>query len=368
MRLLNATRMPASYTMGMKPSGAELLVVVVKGTFDFPHAGAIPKLSAEQAPLVDADTFTGEPGFSATHHECDYAANKPHCDVLLTGSAYAPHGEPAKRVRVSLEAGSVAKSFEVVGDRVWVPSLMGVVGSSPRPFTTMPITYDRAFGGRDATHPDESRHRSYLPNHIGRGFALTTSFRVLEGLPLPNTEESGRPVLEPGGTYQPMSFGPLSRSVPARLKFAGTYDQNWIDNIFPFLPPDFDERYYQAAPADQQMPYPCGGEEVTLINLTPEGRTSFHLPGLAMPIVFYPRHGDNVELNAVVDTLVLEPDLRRFTLTWRASLPLRKNMFEITEVLVGRMPTGWYRARELGKTYYPSLSALSASKAAEART
>ena len=42
-----------------------------------------------------------------------------------------------------------------------------------------------------------------------------------------------------------MALGPLTRSVPRRLKYGGTYDQNWEDNIFPFLPPDFDERYYQ---------------------------------------------------------------------------------------------------------------------------
>jgi len=31
MDLLNATKMQAGYTMGMKPDGRELLVVVVKG-------------------------------------------------------------------------------------------------------------------------------------------------------------------------------------------------------------------------------------------------------------------------------------------------------------------------------------------------
>ncbi len=33
MELINATRMQAGYTMGMEPSGRELLVVVIKGTF-----------------------------------------------------------------------------------------------------------------------------------------------------------------------------------------------------------------------------------------------------------------------------------------------------------------------------------------------
>ena len=46
-----------------------------------------------------ADTFTGEPGFSAPVYEVDFAPRKPRCDVLLVGSAYAPEGRPATRVR-----------------------------------------------------------------------------------------------------------------------------------------------------------------------------------------------------------------------------------------------------------------------------
>jgi hypothetical protein len=37
---------------------------------------------------------------------------------------------------------------------------------------------------------------------------------------------------------------------------------------------------------------------------------------------------------------------------------LRKNIFEVAQVVAGRMPRGWYRARNLGKTYYPSLGEL----------
>ena len=56
---------------------------------------------------------------------------------------------------------------------------------------------------------------------------------------------------------------------------------------------------------------------------------------------------------------------RRFMIVWRASLPLRKNMFEVAQVVAGRMPRGWYRARELGKTYYPSLKKFVDARRAE---
>src|SRR5262245_40526143 len=103
MELLNATKMQAAYTMGMKPDGRELLVVVVKGTFQLPNAEAVPELAPEQVPLVMADEFTGEPGFSAPRYESDFAPFKPRCDVLLNGSAYAPVGQPAERVIVRLK-------------------------------------------------------------------------------------------------------------------------------------------------------------------------------------------------------------------------------------------------------------------------
>src|ERR1019366_8064087 len=112
MELLNATRMQAGYTMGLRPDGRELLVVVVKGTFEFPRGVEEPKLAEKQLPLVEADTFTGEPGLSAPVYESDYAPVKPRCDALLLGSAYAPDGLPAERVRVSLRVGQMHKQFD----------------------------------------------------------------------------------------------------------------------------------------------------------------------------------------------------------------------------------------------------------------
>jgi hypothetical protein len=362
MELLNATKMRAGYTMGMDPSGRELLVVAVKGTFTLPRNGEEPELTPDQISLVDADIFTGEPGFSSPLYESDFAPIKPRCDVLLNGSAYSPRGRAARRVTVSLQVGPVSKSFDVIGNRVWVGALLGAVASQPEPFTVMPISYDRAYGGIDTNDPDPAKHRYYEFNHAGVGFHQQTSREFIDGTPLPNTEEPGRIVDNPRGSYRPMAFGAIARAWQPRVKLAGTYDQNWIDNIFPFLPPDFDELYYQSAPIDQQMPYPQGGEEIVLTNLTPDGHTSFQLPSVNMPVVFYPRHGENKETNAVADTLVIEPDLQRFTMTWRSHIPLRKNMFEIEQILVGEMPRAWYRARELGKTYYPSLGALVAEK------
>ncbi len=74
MQITNGTNMLTGYTMGMKPDGRECIVLVIKATFDIPAHGQPLRLAKEQAPLVMADEFTGEPGYSATLYEVDYAS------------------------------------------------------------------------------------------------------------------------------------------------------------------------------------------------------------------------------------------------------------------------------------------------------
>jgi hypothetical protein len=354
MELQNATKYVAGYTQGLRSDGREHLVVAIKGTFAIPQSGEQLKIAEDQIPLVEADVFIGEPGFSAPVYETDYAAYKPKCDVILNGSAYAPDGKPAIKVPVSMQIGPISKSFYVIGHRVWQKNITGFRPTSTVPFTKMPISYDNAFGGIDETHEKPAKHKACSTNPVGVGFHSNLENELVEGKPLPNTEEPNDPVTKPKGNYQPMAYGPIGRAWQPRAPLAGTYDQNWIDNIFPFLPPDFKDEYYQSAPADQQMPYPSGGEKIRLTNLTPERHTDITLPDLTMPITFYFKDIKEKETNAVVDTIVIEPDESRIMITWRSSVPLRKNMLEVVQVVVGTMSKGWYRALQVGKDYYPS--------------
>ncbi len=358
MELLNATQLLSGYTMGLQPDGRQLLVVVVKGTFTIPRAGEEPQLAKEQVPLITADVFTGEPGFSAPLYESDYAPRKPRCDVLLNGSAYAPQGQPAERVTVSLQVGALRKSFDVVGHRTWHRGLFSASSTRPQAFTVMPISYDNAFGGVDKSHEDPTRHRAVLANSVGVGFHDRPGHASIDGRPLPNTEVTGQPITDPRGSYRPMAFGPFGRAWQPRAALAGTYDEQWRNDVFPFLPADFDERYYQAGPEDQQTVYPQGGEEVVLINLTPAGRTQFRLPKVSVPVEFFRLEGEPESVDAVLDVVLIEPDQQRFILNWRATLPLRKNIFEVPLGIVGRMPNAWYRARSAGQTYTPHLDTL----------
>jgi hypothetical protein len=46
-----------------------------------------------------------------------------------------------------------------------------------------------------------------------------------------------------------------------------------------------------------------------------------------------------------------EPELQRFSLTWRVVRPLRKNMHEIAQVLVGKKGREWWQQR--GQVEFP---------------
>src|SRR6202030_684387 len=132
-----------------------------------------------------------------------------------------------------------------------------------------------------------------------------------------------------------MSFGAIGRNFLARYPLAGTYDQNWQDNVFPFLPADFNPAYFQAAPQDQQVDKIAGGEPVILLNLTPDGRRDFQLPEIDVPVVFVSRKGDRAEMKATVDTVAVDGEAGQLTMVWRTSLPLQRNIFEVKQVVAG---------------------------------
>jgi hypothetical protein len=293
----------------------------------------------------------------------DFAPVKPCCDVLVRGKAYAPGGRPVTQLTAGIRVGQMSKAFSVLGPRQWQSGLLGVAPGLPQPFTEQDISYARAFGGSHPIANDPALRHCYLDNPTGCGwYPRSADSADIVGMPMPSTEELGKPIDSPSGNFRPMALGPLGRGWPQRARFAGTYDEAWLADCFPFLPTDFDHRYFQAAPDDQQTHYLRGGEDVLLLNLTPQERAGFRIPQMEVPVTFFLKKGGHETVQAVIDTLLIDTDTCQVQLTWRVSRPLQRNMFEIAQVLVGTMSTGWWRARELGKDYYPSLSALVKAK------
>ena len=357
MKILNQTRYKHEFTMGMDNSGREYLSLVVKGTFDFPaNPEDTPRVSAEQRPLVMADEASGAPGYSSTLWETDFAFRKTRCDVVLQGAAYAPFGQAAERVRVGIRVGNWLKQFDVVGQREWRVIGPAITATRPYPFTRQPFSYDTAFGGPDRSVHGDPAPPVYRANPVGTGYATLRSNAQISGIPLPNTESPDDPVLSPFGRYLPMAFGPLSRAAPERLQYGGTYDEGWKANVFPFLPADFDERYYQMAPEDQQIDFPITGTPVILGNLTPHGREEFRLPDTALPIKVERGREVCFESRVLPDTLIFDPDAAVFMLVWRIWVPMRRIITEFTEAWIGPPTPAMIRARDEGRGYLRAVS------------
>lgn len=345
--------MLAGLTVFTDKDGRDHCVVVVKGTFEVRQDGAVA-LAEEQQPLVYADKHYGDPGSTSIQYECDFAPFKPRADVIVNGFAFSPTGSPVREMVVGLQVGPVRKVVKVFGDRFWDSGLTGLRPSDPKPFIKMPLIYERAYGGSDHSDPDPKHWGSELRNLVGVGFYVGADLGSVVGRPMPNLEDSRHPISAWSDRPAPASFGGLARGWQPRIKFAGTYDQQWLDQRLPFLPEDFDQQYFQSAPADQQVPYLKGGEVVRCANMSPDGGITFTLPPIGIPITYRFRDR-NVAKEPNLDNLIVEPDQRRFIATWRAAIPLGRKIHALREVTVGHQKPAAPARTASGKPHFKSL-------------
>jgi hypothetical protein len=365
VKLVNETALLAAWTVGFRRDGRELFVVVAKGTYPLVGDGGEPALAEQQMPILKSDVLGPDPATTAPRLEADFAHGKRMCDVLVHGDAHAPDGSRVPSLLARLRIGAIDKSIRVIGPRVWVQGAgTGLATSHPVPFATQSILYDDAFGGTERHPTDEAQVATFLENPVGRGYRKYNL--DVDGAAMPSTEEVGRPVTDPRGTYRPMSFGPLGRSWTPRAGFAGTYDARWLETRCPLWPDDFDDRYFQAAPADQQMPFPHGGETIELTHLVPaslsrDASARARLPRQRVGAIFVHRKGASTMALGNLDTVVIEPGANRFTCTWRMVQPMERDIFDIQEFVVGDPDgglVGQARARAAGKQYVAGLDKL----------
>jgi hypothetical protein len=334
----------ADIAVAMDVTGREHLVVVTKATWRIPEPGQRPK-PIKPEPLVVADAFYGDAGESALRYGSDFARFKPLCDVLFDACAHSPTGKPVRKMDVQVQVGAMQKQVRVHGPRQWQRLLGVTVMDDAQPFTQMPLHHGLAYGGtrwyeKGLLHK-QRLCESHLQNPTGLGFAGRHTTGQMHNQPAPSLEHPKKPVRKPNGGYAPVALSAIARHWSPRRELAGTYDEAWQRDVFPFLPKDFDERFNQVAPVDQQIPYPTGGEPVSLTGvLARHAQLRFVLPALTQVAVQVLDSDDLVhELQPCVDTLLFEPDAGRFSAVWRTALALRRNIGEVQGVAVGPRTT-----------------------------
>lgn len=329
MEILNKTPFKVFAAPAVCQHDDNHIVVVIKGTYDLPtQTGGRIKIAKEQLDILFADEYWGEPEDSSVRYESDLAIIKHGADVILNGSAYAPNGR-ATEMFVKLSVAGQNKTIKVFGDRHWKKTTGGLEITRPLPFDKMPLQYENAFGGVDKVQEDPDKPQMEERNPVGKGFASRKTAELLNGLPLPNLESPDQLISKWKDKPAPAGFGVVPRHWEPRKNLAGTYDEAWLAERSPLLPADFDEAYYSAAsPGMLLKKEMLPGAPVTVINASEEGSLEFQLPTFG--IFVENSVAKKTDLGqAILDTVVIEPDENRLLLTWRLSFRCHWNLSKI---------------------------------------
>ena len=286
-------------------------------------------LLLDKPPLMSGDIADEEGGVI---YPSDFAPLKPRSDLLIVGTAHAPNAAPTQALNVRYRMGAYSKSLRVVGDRIWKQGSLGEASlSGPLPFAAMPLSYAKAYGGPN-----------YPANPIGRGYLPIAASAVAA----PNIEYASNAWRGPQDRVPVAGFGPVAASWESRSKLAGTYDETWLKENWPWFPDDFDWSYFNCAPRDQQVDgYLRGDEELEFENLHPlHPIYRVALPRLRARCFVNLSRADGKwvfsEVPLQLDTVWINMDEERMVLAWRGVTPVRtlklrelEQVFAFTEPL-----------------------------------
>ena len=319
----NLTPYGAAATFAYDLTGTQVVALCVAARFALPGPGtpldARLEPAGDQPPPPMADQHRGSPATSSLRVAGQGAPCRPAAEVYLDGSAQAPGGRKVAELRTRLTAGPCRKELNVIGDRYWVQTPTGVGVTAPEPFVSMPLTYERAFGGT-ARAADGAILAQEPRNPVGRGIYASAADAM--HTPLPNIELPGERLSGWLQRATPCGYGPIGPGWQPRLALAGTYDASWAERRAPLWPEDIDPRFFTAAAPGLSLHGPLqGGETVVIEGFSPAGTIAFRLPQLNLVAKSY--FGDRMERQAMrLEAVLLEPDAGAVTLFWRRIVPL----------------------------------------------
>lgn len=311
--------------------GRSQLAVIAKWAFHVGAYGELERIASTEAEVDLVDTFAGEdPATSSIRRPSQLFARKPGTDVVLLGHAHPRAGANATYADVSLRVGPIRKTVRAHGLRVWQSSTFGGLAPGPaRPIREpIPLIYELAWGGQDLSDP--MKPLGEPRNYSGRG--VTRDPKSLVDRPAAQLEYPDKPL--GGRNNVPAAFNPIHRHWQPRASYAGTYDEAWMETRMPLLPVDFDDRFHVCVPPDQWSETPLRSDEpIEVLGATPEGAWRFQLPRIA-PGFSSVVLGRRQEHRTHLDTVLIDADVRRVELTWRAAIPLPRKYEMVDRILV----------------------------------
>jgi|GEM_PF-2654002 len=271
------------------------------------------RLSKDFEALTDQALWALIDKHLVTDQAFDLWQTKPRGEVLLFGHLRSE--QAITQSKVSLRCGTVNKSISVFGDRHWEPGLLGWRVTAPQPFTEMPLTWSRTFGGvdhslnpwgigADAEQLLADHQMAYLPNLV--------PFEIRGG-------QHSSPV-QPDRSLPPVCFASVSPLWPRKTS-AGTYDSKWLADIHPGPPSDVDpDRYMLAQPDQWTSGYWQAGDTVVLEGfIHGQAPLVWQLPAVnAVALVQRDATAPLERSASVADTIALFPDEGIAVLAYRS--------------------------------------------------
>ena len=318
---------PFAATMALFPNeqGVDTLYIIVKASFKI---GKQWTLLDKQLEPVAGDVYWTEPVKSSIKSASDLHLGKQSTDIIFTGHACAPEGKQAKQMDVHVAAGSVSKTIRVFGERVWDNGQI----STPDAFQTMPLIYEKAFGG--VHEVNGSVLSAELRNPVGVGYAGKRKAQELNNTALPNLENPAQLIQNITDTPDPSCFSFVSPSWQPRVNYAGTYDDAWQTTRAPYLPDDFDKRFFNMAHPDLIYPgYMQGGEPVAISGMHPNGKLQFNIPHIK--VAANVKIKNRIETPGFnLETLIVEANQLQLSMVMRAAVRCDKAALKISDVTI----------------------------------
>lgn len=329
--------------------------------------------------LLGSDLAFDDDAAQGWRQESDLLPYKPVCDILLDAEAIAPGQQalPQFGVRIQVQAGPesaeagnflVDKQLLITGPRWFEGSGKDWRLSAPQAISRLPLRHTYALGGslrlrlRDGdallraapaaellATADEQGHRLHQlaeSNPLGLGFARAWHLQASEVVrwPAPQISYLNQPYDAAAfwraaqGETLPPSAAPcvIGKAWSPRRQLAGMLPpQTYAADEIPFLPAEFDYRYWNCAPSDQQCRYLQPGDILRLINLCEPGNPASSVDAhgnrilqCALPIarcivLISQQQGGQAMLDVQelqLDTLVYKQAENRLECTWRICL------------------------------------------------
>ncbi len=330
LEIINRTPFTAELHTALDKDCFDYVVIVIKAACRIIDQEVL-QLADEKAKIHAANIHFGNPQTTSIQYAADVVRAKSKTDIVVNGHAYAPESHCS-----AFDVGLRIDKFQIVrrifGNRYWESSVFGWKISSPETVDVMPLTFEHAFGG---SYFDSNQQLAdcFAANPLGKGYISACEKAPAEGQALPNIELPEQFIEKWTDKPRPASLGFIANNWQPRNAYQGTYDEAWGKNRAPLLPEDFDERFFNAAPADLQVPYLRGGEHINLARLASCGNLSFQLPIWKLNVCVIAK-GRAVDLVPVLDTLVIEPDQRQALLTWRISVKCFNQFLYLDKIIV----------------------------------